>query len=98
MPMEEDYVTTLSLEILEQAKNELGEDEHLRNQSLMILREWAKKQPHLSAMPTGNYSFVIRLDRRKQDLNFDCCGTTCSRQNLIYLSRFFSFFQMPNSF
>lgn len=55
MPAAElDYVTTLSPEILEQARNELGEDEHLRTQSVLALREWVKKQPHLSAMPTGN--------------------------------------------
>lgn len=65
MPAELDYVSTLPSEILEKAKNELGEDEHLRNESLMALREWVKKQPHLSAMPVGNYPFVISLSRAK---------------------------------
>ncbi|XP_046459127.1 retinol-binding protein pinta-like isoform X4 [Daphnia pulex] len=51
MPEKLDYVTTLSPEILERAEKELGEDEHLRTQSVLALREWAKKQPHLQAMP-----------------------------------------------
>lgn len=51
--MELDYVTTLPSEILEKAKEELGEDEHLRTESVGALREWIKKQPHLSTMPTG---------------------------------------------
>ena len=49
-----DYVTTLSAEIIERAKIELGEDEQLRTESVLALREWAKKQPHLQAMPLGN--------------------------------------------
>ena len=51
-----DYVTTLRPEILEQAEKELGEDEHLRTESILASREWVKKQPHLKAMPTGMYS------------------------------------------
>ena len=48
-----DYVTTLSPEIIERAEKELGEDEHRRNESVLALREWVKKQPHLQAMPLG---------------------------------------------
>ena len=51
-----DYVTTLSPEILQKAQDELGEDEQRRADSVLALREWVKKQPHLKAMPTGNYS------------------------------------------
>jgi hypothetical protein len=55
MPIEKlDYVTTLSPEIIERAEKELGEDEHRRIESVLALREWAKKQPHLQAMPLGN--------------------------------------------
>lgn len=57
MTTELDYVTTLPPEILEKAKSELGEDEHLRTESVIALREWIKKQPHLSAMPTGLFVF-----------------------------------------
>ncbi len=53
MPEKLDYVTTLRPEILEQAEKELGEDEHLRTESVIALREWIKKQPHLKALPTG---------------------------------------------
>ena len=38
-----DYVTTLRPEILEQAEKELGEDEHLRTESVLAIREWVKK-------------------------------------------------------
>lgn len=62
MPEKLDYVTTLSPEILERAEKELGEDEHLRTQSVLALREWAKKQPHLQAMPLGtHYSLKLNL-------------------------------------
>jgi hypothetical protein len=54
MPEKLDYVTTLSPEIIERAEKELGEDEHRRIESVLALREWAKKQPHLQAMPLGN--------------------------------------------
>lgn len=53
MPEKLDYVTTLTPEIIEKAEKELSEDEHLRTQSVMALREWVKKQPHLHAMPLG---------------------------------------------
>ena len=59
MPMELDYVTTLSPEILQKAQDELGEDEHLRAESVAALREWLKKQPHLKALSPGkNYHFL----------------------------------------
>jgi hypothetical protein len=48
-----DYETTLTPEIIEIAEKELGEDEHRRTESVLALREWAKKQPHLQAMPLG---------------------------------------------
>ena len=54
MPEKLDYVTTLPPEIIEQAEKELGENEHLRTESVIALREWVKKQPHLQALPTGN--------------------------------------------
>jgi hypothetical protein len=60
MPEKLDYVTTLTPEILERAEKELGEDEHRRTESVLALREWAKKQPHLQAMPLGTlYGFLI---------------------------------------
>lgn len=54
-----EYVTTLSSEMLEKAKNELGEDEHSRTESVLALREWLKKQPHLSAVSQGKTSFGL---------------------------------------
>ena len=50
-----DYVTTLSPEMLKRAEEELGEDEQRRIDSVLAIREWVKKQPHLQAMPTGNF-------------------------------------------
>jgi hypothetical protein len=64
MPTEKlDYVTTLSSEILEKAEKELGEDEHRRTESVLALREWAKKQPHLQAMPLGIHRYLFQFCR-----------------------------------
>ena len=46
-----DYVSVLPTEILQKAKEELGEDDFLRQQSLDSIRQWLKKQPHLKAFP-----------------------------------------------
>jgi hypothetical protein len=59
MPEKLDYVTTLSPEMIEKAEKELGEDEHRRTESVLALREWVKKQPHLRAMPLGTVLTVI---------------------------------------
>ncbi len=60
-----DYVSTLSPEIEEQARNQLQEDEDRRSGSVLAIREWLKKQPHLKAVPTGknkiNYICLIKL-------------------------------------
>ena len=48
-----DYESTLPPEILQIARDELDEDEQRRTDSVLALREWVKKQPHLKAMPTG---------------------------------------------
>lgn len=47
------YVSTLSSEILNIAKDELGEDEYLRTSNLAKIRKWLKKQPHLQSARTG---------------------------------------------
>ncbi|XP_046638354.1 retinaldehyde-binding protein 1-like [Daphnia pulicaria] len=57
-----DYETTLTPEIIEKAEKELGEDEHRRTESVLALREWAKKQPHLQAMPL-DAKFLLRYLR-----------------------------------
>ncbi|XP_046459118.1 alpha-tocopherol transfer protein-like [Daphnia pulex] len=62
MPEKLDYVTTLTPEIIERAEKELGEDEHRRTESVLALREWAKKQPHLQAMPL-DAKFLLRFLR-----------------------------------
>ena len=54
-----DYVSTLSPEILQKAKDELGEDDFLRQQSLDIIRQWLKKQPHLKAFPADSIFISI---------------------------------------
>jgi len=60
MPEKLDYGCTLTPEMIEKAEKELGEDEHRRTESVLALREWAKKQPHLQAMPLGiNYSAFV---------------------------------------
>ncbi|XP_046459123.1 alpha-tocopherol transfer protein-like isoform X1 [Daphnia pulex] len=62
MPEKLDYVTTLSPEMIEKAEKELGEDEHRRAESVLALREWVKKQPHLRAMPL-DAKFLLRYLR-----------------------------------
>ena len=57
-----EYVSTLKPEIEQKARYELGEDEQKRNDSVIAIREWLKKQPHLKSLPTGilsifNYHF-----------------------------------------
>jgi len=47
-----DYVSTLSPEIVQIAKEELEEDDHRRAQNVQILRDWLKKQPHMKSCPT----------------------------------------------
>lgn len=49
-----DYVSTLSPEVEEIARQQLDEDESRRTDSVIALREWVKKQPHLQALPTGS--------------------------------------------
>lgn len=53
MTGEIDYVCTLPPEVQEQAKNELGEDEFRRTESVLAFREWWKKQPHLNSINLG---------------------------------------------
>ena len=52
--MESDCLTTLSPEMLKRAKDELGEDDHLRASSITAIRQWLKKQPHLKSACTGS--------------------------------------------
>ena len=48
------YVTSLSSEMLKRAKGEFDEDEKLRVEILISVRDWIKKQPHLvSSMTQG---------------------------------------------
>ena len=50
----DNYVSNLSAEMLKRAKDEFGEDEQLGESSLIAIRDWIKKQPHLvSTMNTG---------------------------------------------
>ena len=50
----DNYVGNLSAEMLKRAKDEFGEDEQLRESSLIAIRDWIKKQPHLvSTLNTG---------------------------------------------
>lgn len=56
-----DYVSTLPAEILQKARDELGEDDQRIADGILAIREWVKKQPHLQAMPTGNILMRIML-------------------------------------
>ena len=60
-----EYVSTLSPDVEKILREKLEEDESRRNDSIIALREWHKKQPHLQAMPTGKllqlktYTYII---------------------------------------
>ena len=56
-----DYITTLPPKIIKQAEKELSEDEHLRAESVVAIREWMKKQPHLSAFSLGKLTKKLRF-------------------------------------
>ena len=63
------YITTLSPEILKMAKDEFGEDDHLRENSLIAIRDWIKKQPHLlSSITTGKLCYANYILPIKQNL------------------------------
>lgn len=66
----DNYVTTLGPEMLGRAEDEFGETERLRETSLIAIREWIKKQPHLvSFMTTGKHIegvFVKRFTQKKR--------------------------------
>ena len=80
-----EYVTTLSPEILERAAKDLNEDAHLRNQSVTALREWLKKQPHLSSIPTGEEKFKLFPQRRSFSSNDVALGLINLSVDSIFL-------------
>lgn len=43
--------SSIDPEVLQVAKKEIGEDDERINVTLKIIREWLKKQPHLSCPP-----------------------------------------------
>lgn len=40
--------STIPSEVLSRAKKEIGEDDERKDATLKIIKEWLKKQPHLS--------------------------------------------------
>ena len=46
------YVTTLSSEMLDRVQDVFGEDEKLREEILISIRDWINKQPHLVSSMT----------------------------------------------
>ena len=71
-----DYVSTLTPEIIQVAKEQLEEDDERRAQNVQIIREWLKKQPHLRSCPT-DAQFLLKflrgckysLEKTKQKLD-----------------------------
>ncbi len=52
MQAEIDSYYSIDPEVLRRAKEEIGEDDERRDAMLQIIKEWLKKQPHLSC-PSG---------------------------------------------
>ena len=46
--------------VLEKAKESIGENEERLEQTVVIIREWLKKQPHLT-YPSGGNNIIIRI-------------------------------------
>lgn len=49
--------TGIDPEIIRKAKQDIGEDDERREQTIKIIREWLKKQKHLT-FPAGNVSLA----------------------------------------
>jgi hypothetical protein len=58
MNPKENVCTSIDPEILSKAKKEIGEDDERIDATLKIIKEWLKKQPHLSCSP-GNPSIQL---------------------------------------
>jgi len=39
--------------IIQKARDNIGENEKIREQTLLMISEWIQKQPHLSSLATG---------------------------------------------
>jgi len=46
-----DYYSKLDAVAIKKARDELGETDQRRQQSIQIIREWYKKQPHFPQHP-----------------------------------------------
>ena len=51
IPVETDWQSSIDPDVLRKAKEEIGEDDERRDAMLQIIKEWLKKQPHLSCSP-----------------------------------------------
>ena len=51
---------TIDPEILLKAKEAVGEDDERRQQTVKMIREWLKKQPHLTYPADGNINAIFR--------------------------------------
>ena len=49
---------TIDPEVLLKAKEAVGEDDERRQQTVKMIREWLKKQPHLT-YPDGNINAIF---------------------------------------
>ncbi|XP_063607482.1 alpha-tocopherol transfer protein-like isoform X2 [Penaeus indicus] len=79
-----EYVCTLSEELIQRAKDELGEDPARRAQDIEHIRDWLKHQPHIRAR-TDDWTILrflrgckFSLERTKEKLDmFYTCKSLC---------------------
>ncbi|XP_042874965.1 alpha-tocopherol transfer protein-like isoform X2 [Penaeus japonicus] len=79
-----EYVCTLSEELIQRAKDELGEDPARRAQDIEHIREWLKHQPHIRAR-TDDWTILrflrgckFSLEKTKEKLDmFYTCKSLC---------------------
>lgn len=62
--MSVDFVTKLDAIAIKKVTDALGEDELRRRQTIQIIREWLRKQPHLSHCEIGKIQkWLFEFDR-----------------------------------
>lgn len=81
----DDYVFNVGDTYKEIAKNDLHEDEKVRNQSLAQMRDWIAKHPHIRRCRT-DASFLLRFLRPKKFSVHQACELF--EQYMVYRQQF----------
>lgn len=80
--------SSIDPEVLNRAKKEIGEDNERIEATLRIIREWLKKQPHLSC-PQGKHAHIYTLTKFKTFMHSAC--PVCRYEILFLVNLFHTF-------